>query len=237
MDYNESNQTLTTTKGNYEPFEIAILSGTTIQREIKAVTAEGSNVFINGTALERVDRLTAAIDPLSSNITIVGGSEGENNSSKSEGMGKVGARGGKLGYNVGLDLGFYIRLNKVHTDDGEVKYYYDQLYILFGVNANVQKDFQIFIGPVPCYISIGGGITVKGLVGMVPNKGVNTEFGSDGVKSDTDVLREGGMDVAGLIIIRPRFKLGAGVGVRGAISIGVAGESTIDIVYQPWADG
>ncbi|MBR1737582.1 MAG: S-layer homology domain-containing protein, partial [Firmicutes bacterium] len=87
------------------------------------------------------------------------------------------------------------------------------------------------------YISIGGGITVKGLVGMVPNKGVNTEFGSDGIKSDADVLRDGGMDVAGLIIIRPRFKLGAGVGVRGAFSIGVAGESIIDIVYQPWSDG
>lgn len=220
-----------------EPFEIALLGGAMIQKEIKAVTEDGSKVFINGSAVERVSRLTAAIDPYSSNIILDGKKEGQNTWKKPEGMGKVGAKGGKLSHDVGLDLGFYIRLYKQHTDSGEVKYYYDQLYILAGLNINVKKDFQIFVGPVPCYITIKGGITLKGLIGMVPNPNVDTRISMDSGKLDADVLRKGGMDVAGLILIAPRFSLGAGVGVRGAFSVGVSGHVNVNIVYQPWSDG
>ena len=241
MEYDESTGTMTTTEGNGEPFEIAVLSGTIIKNEIKAATEDGSSVFINGTALERVDRLTAAIDPLSSNIIISNpkatGQDGENTWKKPDGMGKVGAKGGKLSHSVGLDVGFYMRLYKKHTADGDVKYYYDQIYALFGVNVDAQKDFQIFIGPVPCYITIKGGITVKGLLGMSPKPNVDTKLSMDGIKLDADVLRENGMDVAGLIIIKPRLTLGAGVGVRGAFSVGVSGNMYMDIAYQPWSDG
>ncbi|MBQ7265108.1 MAG: S-layer homology domain-containing protein [Firmicutes bacterium] len=243
VEYDESTGTITTTKNDEysEPFEIAVLSGNIIKNEIKAATEDGSSVFINGTALERVDRLTAAIDPLSSNIIMSNpkatGQSGESTWKKPDGMGKVGAKGGKLAHSVGLDVGFYIRLYKKHTADGDVKYYYDQIYALFGVNVDAQKDFQIFVGPVPCYITIKGGITVKGLLGMSPKPGVDTSLSMDGIKLDADVLRENGMDVAGLIIIKPRLTLGAGVGVRGAFSVGVSGNMYMDIAYQPWTDG
>ncbi len=239
VEYDESSGTITTRKydENVQPFEIAILSGNTIKNEINEVTKDGSDVFINGTAMQRVARLTAAIDPMSSDIILDGGKSGENTWSKPDGMGKVGAKGGKLAHSVGLDLGFYIRLYKKHNAKGEVKYYYDQMYILAGLNVNVKKDFQIFVGPVPCYISISGGISLKGIIGMVPNPGVDTEFGMDGIKMDADVLREGGMNVAGIFVIKPNFALGAGVGVRGAFSVGVSGRVVVNIVYQPWTDG
>ncbi|MBR1735564.1 MAG: hypothetical protein IJ736_00915, partial [Firmicutes bacterium] len=73
---------------------------------------------------------------------------------------------------------------------------------------------------------------------MVPNEGVNRRLEFDGIKmSQADFLKEGGMDVAGTFLISPRFSLGAGVGVRGAISVGVSGNTTVNIVYQPWSDG
>ncbi|MBR1737276.1 MAG: hypothetical protein IJ736_09715 [Firmicutes bacterium] len=237
MDTGEHN--MKPEKTDYDPdaFEIAILSGKVIKSEIAAVTEGGDTVFSEGTASERVARLTASIDPYSTVIPITAGSTGENLKSKPEGSGKVSARGGKLGYNIGLDLGFYIRLNKKRDESGTVKYYYDQLYILFGANLNLKKDFQIFLGPVPCYVTIGGGITVKGLIGMAPKKDVDTTITFDGIKMDADVLREGGMDVAGLILINPRLSLGAGVGVRGVLSLGVSGKMDMSIVYEPWIDG
>ena len=237
MDVGEHEMTPEKSDYGEDKFELAILSGRVIKSEIAAAEEGGETVFSEGTASERVARLTATIDPYSSVIPITAGSKGENLKSKPEGSGKVSARGGKLGYDVGLDLGFYIRLDKKRDEGGTVRYYYSQLYILFGVNANIKKDFQIFLGPVPCYITIGGGITVKGLVGMAPQKGVDPKVTFDGIKMDTDVLREGGMDVAGLILINPRLSLGAGVGVRGVLSLGVSGKMDLKIVYEPWIDG
>ncbi|MBQ8942687.1 MAG: S-layer homology domain-containing protein [Firmicutes bacterium] len=236
----EKSDYTTTDKGT--PFEIAILGGSKVKTEIKQMadySTPEKNPFISGTAAERVNTLTAVIDPLAQNVNIAGatGASGSNTASKPSDMGTIGAKGGKLSHSVGLDIGFYIRLNKI-TDEKGTKYYFEQMYIIIGANLNIQKDFQIFIGPVPCYITIKGGITIKGIIGMIPNKDVNSLIEFDGIKmKQADFFKEGGMDVAGTFLVKPRFSLGAGVGVRGAVSVGVSGNVTVTIVYQPWTDG
>ena len=243
---NMGSQTVTYERSDYstkndvgEPWEVAVLKGNVVKAQMLQAYrdySEDKNPFIVGSASDRVNRLTAAIDPMSTNVSLTGatGQSGENKFSRDEdtGTGKVGARGGKLAHSVGIDVGFYMRLNKSSEADG-VRYYLEEMYIIIGVNADVKKDFQIFVGPVPCYVTIKGGATVKGIIGMTtdPKRPIDlNNFNSNTLKDDS-------VHFAGTFLISPRFSLGAGVGVRGAISAGVSGNVTVNIVYQPWTDG
>ena len=214
-------------------FEVAILSGNIIKNQIKEYesTTEYAKVFSEGSAQERISALTQAIYNQSSDIPLMRYTSGDNKYRDTTERGKYSARGGKLAISIGLDIGFYLRLYKENNGD-TVKYGYDQFYALVGANIGAQKDFSIFLGPVPVYITLKGELTAQALMGIVAKEDAFIEFGGLFPKADA-----GKVQVAGLIYFKPRFTLGAGVGMRGIISAGVSGKADFDMAYQPWEDG
>ncbi len=233
-DYDIANTDTTgTTEAQKEMFEISIMSGNIIKNQIKEYSsnADYANVFTTGSAQERISALTDAIYNQSSDVAAYQHESGDNSYKSTDERGKFDARGGKLAIGINLDIGFYLRVYTVN--DGEfVKYGYDQFYALIGTNIGAQKDFSIFLGPVPVYITLKGNLTAQALIGVVAQEDAFIEFGLP-----IPIMETGKIQAAGLIYFKPRFSLGAGVGMRGVISAGVSGKVDMDIAYQPWDDG
>ncbi len=230
-----SNETLTT-ENPQERFEIAVLSGAMMKEEIKEAAKNGDTTFTTGSITERVNKMTSVIGSRTSTTNATQkewGSEAAKDSSK----GKFYTSGGKANLDVNLDIGFYMSMHKAVDKDGNSMYVFEQLYGLFGVQVAAKKDFGFVVGPVPVYATIAGRIGVKGLVGIMPAKDYEDKItvgGSDGWFKET---MNSYCYVDGIIGIFPFLSIGAGVGYRGMLSIGVSGQMNMAIAYQPWKDG
>ena len=83
--------------------------------------------------------------------------------------------------------------------------------IVIVAEANYTSQTQYFIGPVPVYLEIGGGVKLEidtGISGYIPSSGklqINSE-----------------------ITLTPRFEIGGGVGIANVVTVGGTGEAELE---------
>ncbi len=239
----ESSTEATTQQPKYEAYDFHMGSGALVKAAIGQAGRDGSTVFVDGSASQRVAKLASVlIDPAVTNITVKPLQPAPPDSdidkkaynskndlkaagdSRSTPGGFAVARAGKLKWNIKFGLGYYMRVFKTY-EGGNVKYFCDQIYIIGGFLADARDDISIYVGPVPIYITLAGGVTIKGVWGIIPNAGA-LQY-TEGMQINT----EGSSD-AGLFGVLPRLTVGAGVGWRGFISGGISGDFNMNFALQ-----
>ncbi len=237
--------TETTTLATYEVWDFFMGSGSLIKAAIGQAGRSGDDVFQTGTSQQRVASLASIlIDPGVTNITgkplqstpaADGTPDAKAYNSKNDLLaaenshsspgGFAVARRGKFNWNVKFGGGYYMRFYKVHTG-GESQFLCEQIYIIVGVEANGSENFSAYIGVVPLYLTIVGGVTIKGLWGIYPRANKVLQYTEGMTLDDSD------LSSAGLLGFLPRLTIGAGAGWRGCFSAGVSGAINFNVAAQ-----
>lgn len=210
-----------------ETYTIAVGSG----EVLKQVVADNASDFDNKNTAEKMAILASYLNNKSYSTNLKNKTwEPEKEADKADGASKTGKGKGSL--KINFDVGFYIQLTR-ETEGNRSDYYFDyaMIYVAFGIDA--RQDFNTNICGIPVYITLRGGGRIRGL--LMAEGGDNTKITAYGwFPADGDLS---GTGFYGLFHVNAYVAIGAGVGMRGQLSIGVEGQMDLDIVYQPWDNG
>ena len=129
-------------------------------------------------------------------------------------MKKYGGKSGALTVKKGWDTDFSIvgyASGKYDPDTGEVTELTGELMVSGG--GDYKYNQQFIVGAVPLYFEIGGGLKL-----------------SSASKVHGIMAESGQMIIDNNLTFTPKFTIGGGVGINGALSVGAEGEASLPIV-------
>jgi len=92
-------------------------------------------------------------------------------------------------------------------------------YITLMAEAKYSNETQYFIGPVPVYLEIGGGIKLEAICDILSFSKTSGQ-----IKLKTDLK------------IKPRFEIGGGVGIANVVTVGGSGEAELECLIRTYED-